>query len=451
MARAYVVAAAVAALSAPAVATAGQATCSNPGLPVGATASSELAPGRLTVGLTTGLLPVRDRELLDDTRGAVHADSRLLLVETRLSAELALRPWLAIGVAVPYRIVDVDVTYRDPVTGAEVAPASATIHARDEQLRGLGDPSLLVHLAREVGAFRLHARVGASIPVGRTEDNPFLLGMIGQEHQHIQLGTGTVVPIVAVEAQRPVGPATLTAWALAQPSLYENAEGFRAADRASLGLTASTSLGRRAWTLSLAAEVHHETAEEWSGVVYEGEGNAGRTDVLAGAAAAWRVAPGLALTADVKVPVYTRIVGSQLEYPAVIALGVAGTFDLVRPPSWRGLDQAVTGPAGSATPLAPVAGRITVHDLWAAWCAPCSELDRRLEALARRYPDRLAVRKLDVVDPDSEAWKAYLAPGGFALPHIKVYGDDGTLLFERTASPAELVRAIEDVVRGRAP
>jgi hypothetical protein len=35
----------------------------------------------------------------------------------------------------------------------------------------------------------------------------------------------------------------------------------------------------------------------------------------------------------------------------------------------------------------------------------------------------------------------------FDLPHLKVYGTDGKLLWERTAPPAELAAEVEKVVR----
>jgi hypothetical protein len=55
--------------------------------------------------------------------------------------------------------------------------------------------------------------------------------------------------------------------------------------------------------------------------------------------------------------------------------------------------------------------------------------------------------KLDVVDSDSAAWAKYIAPGGFDMPHVKVHGKGGTLVFERSAPPLELVRAIEALLR----
>lgn len=424
---------------------AGQLTCSNPGVPVGAAASGDLVPGRLTLNLATSLLQVQgDQVLVEDNRPVRYA-SDLVLVESRLSAEYALRPWLALGAALPYRLVDLDVAHLDPDTGMPV-PASS-IHARTETLRGLGDPSLTAHLAREVGAYRLHARLGTSVPLGATVEDPFLLGQIGEAHQHVQFGTGTFVPFAAFEVQRAFGPATAALWGLAHVSLYENGEGFRPGHRLSGGLSASTSSLLRGWTFGAAAEVHGETAERWDGIVYTDEGNTGRVDVMAGASAAWRPLPGLAVVVDAKLPVYSHVSGSQLDYGLVAGLGIAATFDVGPRASYRGADHGVAGPAGAAAELVPVPGRITVFDLWAAWCAPCRDLDGRLAALARAHPERLAVRKLDVVDPDSAAWRRHLAPGAFDLPHVKVYGADGTLLFERTAPPAELARAIEALLK----
>ena len=102
-------------------AEAGQATCSNPGLPVGASASSDLLPGRLTLGLTTGLLLVNGSEVVIENAGRIRYDSQLALSETRLSAEYALTPWLAVGGALPFRIVDIGVAYFDPASGVVLA------------------------------------------------------------------------------------------------------------------------------------------------------------------------------------------------------------------------------------------------------------------------------------------------------------------------------------------
>lgn len=429
---------------------AGQATCSNPGLPVGASASSDLLPGRLTVGLTMGLLVIDGSEVVVENAGRIRYDSSLALLETRLSASYALTSSIAFGAALPYRVVDVGVDYFDPATGAPV-PAGSSIHVRDERLTGLGDPSLHVHGAREVGSVRLHARLGSTLPLGSTVENPYLLGAIGQEHQHVQLGTGTAIPFGVVEVQRGFGQGDLSitgaAFAAAFVSLYENDEGYKAGHRISGGVSASSSFGLRAFTFGLAAEVHGETAETWDGIEYADEGNNGRIDTLVGGSFAWRPIPQLAIVADAKFPVHSKVYGTQLDYGPVFGLGVIGTFETRGKPSYRGADVAVVGPAGTASPLVPVPQKITVFDLWADWCAPCRELDERLADLARRYPDRIAIRKLDVTDTDSAAWLTYLQPGNFDLPHVKVHGEGGALVFEKSAPPIELVRAIEALLR----
>ncbi len=427
-------------------AQAGQATCSNPGLPIGAGASSDLLPGRLTLSLTTGLLLLDGSEVVIENAGRIRYDSSLSLFETRLSASYALTSSIAIGGALPYRVDDVGVEYFDPATGAPVASASS-IHIRDERLTGFGDPSLHVHGAREVGALRFHVRLGATLPLGATVENPHLLGSIGQEHQHVQLGTGTVVPFGVIEAQHRFGDGaraiTGAAFAAAFLSLYENDEGYQAGHRISGGLSASSSFGLRSLSFSIAAEVHGERAERWDGLEYPEEGNTGRIDTLVGGSIAWRPIPQLAIAFDAKVPVYSKVYGTQLAYGPVLGVGVIGTFETRNKPSYRGADVASVGPPGSASPLVAVPGKITVFDLWADWCAPCRELDERLADLARRYPDRIAIRKLDVVDSDSAAWATYIAPGNYDMPHVKVHGRDGALLFERSAPPLELVRAIE--------
>ncbi|HUS28442.1 MAG TPA: thioredoxin family protein [Kofleriaceae bacterium] len=402
-------------------------------------------PGRLSLSLTNALLPIHSVETLDEAMGPVVYDERLVFWETRLAAEYTLTRSLAVGAAFPYRVVDVDVANSDPATGDPITVTN--VHARNETLTGVGDPSVSAHLATDAAGLHVHARIGTSLPLGRTEEDPHLLGSLGQEHEHIQLGTGTFIPFVSVEAQRGFGKVVGAAWALAHLSLYDNDHGYRAGDRYSGGLTAASGLGLRRWTFGVALEGHGETGETWQGVVHRDEGNAGRFDLMAGANVAWRPVDHLAVILDAKLPVYTYVDGPQLDYGLIVGIGIAATFDLKPRASWHGLDEKVVADAGVAAELVPVPGKITVFDLWAEWCAPCRELDDRLAAIARAHPDKLAVRKLDVVDTDSAAWERYMAPKQFDLPHVKVYGADGALLFERSAPPAELARAVEEVLR----
>ncbi len=70
-----------------------------------------------------------------------------------------------------------------------------------------------------------------------------------------------------------------------------------------------------------------------------------------------------------------------------------------------------------------VAGKVTVFDFYADWCAACREVDLHAYQLLNERDD-LAFRKLNVVDWDSALAKRYLAkvPN---LPYVIVYGRDG--------------------------
>jgi hypothetical protein len=61
-----------------------------------------------------------------------------------------------------------------------------------------------------------------------------------------------------------------------------------------------------------------------------------------------------------------------------------------------------------------------------------------------RHPADLAVRKVDVSDPDSPVSRKYI--GDYTLPHLKVFGRDGVLLWERSAAPLVLTGDVEKAI-----
>jgi hypothetical protein len=255
-------------------------------------------------------------------------DQRFWIAELRLVGEYAATGWLSVELQLPVRLSATSIIYRR-LDGTPFTPETPDIHHRNETLVGIGDPWLSARGRLTVGGFLLSAQLGLTLPLGRTETNPFALGRAGLAHQHTQFGTGTFDPLVGLEASRPFDPFVGRAYGLAQLSLYENSKGFQAGSRFTGGVGLDW---RVAPPLQLGAtgEVMTELPERWDGRV-EQDGNLGRTDVLVGLLAKWTLGATSALL-SVRVPVYQHFIvehheGGQLRYPAIVLLSVQHVLD----------------------------------------------------------------------------------------------------------------------------
>lgn len=72
-----------------------------------------------------------------------------------------------------------------------------------------------------------------------------------------------------------------------------------------------------------------------------------------------------------------------------------------------------------------VDGKFVLFDFYADWCGPCRALEPQLLELAGRYADRLALRKVDVINWDSEVARQYRIS---SIPYMVLYGPDGAKL-----------------------
>jgi thiol-disulfide isomerase/thioredoxin/copper chaperone CopZ len=68
-----------------------------------------------------------------------------------------------------------------------------------------------------------------------------------------------------------------------------------------------------------------------------------------------------------------------------------------------------------------VADKFTVFDVYADWCGPCRDVDKKLREIVAKRPD-VAVRKLSVVDFDSPLAQEL---GIEMLPHLVVFSPQG--------------------------
>ena len=243
----------------------------------------------------------------------------LTFSEASLTAAVGIARHLGIEAVAPFRHVISRVRFLDDQR-MPLARPQGDIHHRNETLVGPGDPWLMLHAGAPRGAWTLAARAGVTLPLGRTEPNPFTLADLGLPHEHIQFGTGTWDPVVGVAAGRRFGAVGFTVSGLARLVLAQNSHGYQAGHRYYGEATASRRLAGK-WSASLGLLAAREQAERWDGRVRTEEGNIGRTDVLVAAGVGRGIGGAGSVSLTAKVPVLTRSKGSQVSYPVIISVG----------------------------------------------------------------------------------------------------------------------------------
>jgi hypothetical protein len=253
-----------------------------------------------------------------------------LMAESVFDASLGITPWLAIDTRWSLRVADVNPTYSELDGTPKEVPDD--IHHQDETLVDVTDPWLLGRLASVQGNLVGVLRMGASFPVGRREPDPYALGREGKSHEHLQAGTGTVVPIVGFGVAYTVGrgtnvPVTLGLGGIGFFSAYENDEGFQAPVRlyASHRVAVSFLDGR----LSPFAEgtLAHEGEEFWNGEVGL-EGSNVRTEVYVGGGLEYRFYDAWAVEPTTRARVATLTDAPSFKSFGIFSLSVSTGFDL---------------------------------------------------------------------------------------------------------------------------
>lgn len=315
------------------------AGCRNPNMPVTRVESVHLGQGEFRASASLGATGIHvtheagcaDLAACDEqpVQPLYLHDQRIFPGELRAIGELGMTASLGVEVQVPLRLVHASIEYTTP-DRQPYEPLNPGIHHRDETLFGLGDPWLLGRWAGQLGGLMVSARAGFSIPLGSTEPNPFVLGDSGTRHQHIQFGSGTFEPILAVDFSKPLGPWLYLAYAQGQMALYENGHGFQSGMKTSGGVQA----GRRIWrtvTGALGLETLHEGPERWDGKIRQ-DGSLGRTEVLLTLSLVQAFRTG-SLGLSARVPVYRDIVEGDeppgtLSSPLMLGLSASRTFSV---------------------------------------------------------------------------------------------------------------------------
>lgn len=130
----------------------------------------------------------------------------------------------------------------DPATAAEQDDMvrNLNIHHPTATLDGVSDASLLA-ATRKFSVFGdadvLAVAFGLSIPIGKTEENPYTLGSAGLAHQHMQFGTGTFNPLLeAFYVKRLSESTSVSINLVGKAPLYENSKGYKGSAEVSSGV-----------------------------------------------------------------------------------------------------------------------------------------------------------------------------------------------------------------------
>lgn len=256
-----------------------------------------------------------------------HVD--LFMTDVTFDASYGVAPWLAVEARLAVRAVDVTPTYTEQDGTPKLVPND--IHHHDETLIGVTDPWLVLRFGAAWGKLITGARLGVTLPLGRTEEDPYQLGAEGKRHQHIQFGTGTFVPVVGIEASYALESLELSVAALGFFSVYENKKGFWAPSRYFLNVRATLPLREGKVRPYIAMDMPHETLELWGGAPGL-EGSNVRTEILFGGGLAWRFYAPWTAEVGVRARVASLTDAATFNYPGIFQLGLATEIDIARDP-----------------------------------------------------------------------------------------------------------------------
>ncbi len=233
-----------------------------------------------------------------------------------------------IGLQVPLDLKDSKISYL-LMNGEEFDPPYGDFHHRNETLFAPGDTQLMVGWNGTIPGrpILFGFNVGAALPTGKTEEDPFKAVAQEEPHQHLQFGNGTVDPIVAVLFIAGGKELGLLARASGRFPLYANKKGYQGSTAVSVAVGPTLRLPKQARTVQLAlyGEFHWLSPELWDGEPGE---NSGLLAAGLRLGVNWNITPRLAIQANMLARVFEHSFGAQFKRPITLTLGVSGFLNL---------------------------------------------------------------------------------------------------------------------------
>ncbi len=233
----------------------------------------------------------------------------------------------------PYFIKDQTASTKVNPTATDIEQAASIrngfIHHRTETYRGFSDPELSFGW-RKTDLFGtgsvMRVALGFTVPVGDTEEDPWVLGGAGQEHLHIQFGNGTFDPLLEFYLGKPINQKW--AWNIytkARLPFYHNSKGYRGFSE----ITASprlTCLVNKDLSLSAGFVGQYLGYGDW-----EESGrdeNTGQFTLLGSLSAGYKINATTTASASVLLPIYSKTFADEdvLDPTPVFSLSVGYSF-----------------------------------------------------------------------------------------------------------------------------
>jgi hypothetical protein len=251
-----------------------------------------------------------------------------LMEEFRLHVSYRILERLEVQTSLPIRHTIIEAGFSD--ANGDPLPGFESIHHRTETLFGIGDMgvglSYTVLLPSQDLPMSVSISLGATLPSGDIEPDPFKAGEVGQEHQHIFFGTGTVNPMFGLDLSYDLGPLRLHSSTRADVPISSNQEGYTAPATFSSDLLAVISTPVEGLHPIAGMAVFQQWPAQWGDQPAK---NSGRTDFLLNAGISWQPTSGIYTSFLVKVPLVIESQGGQLEIPVLLQASIGGYFNVL--------------------------------------------------------------------------------------------------------------------------
>ena len=251
-----------------------------------------------------GIDPVGNVITVPDFSHAVSLDYHRFEVEIRYSFADQWEAWFR----VPYEIKNQSVEIVVPSSASPAEQAAmlrnGEIHHRDRVYRNITDLHLLFAHQKynwlSDGDFFV-VSAGSTLPTGKTEDDPFTLADLGDEHLHIQFGTGTIDALLELNYLRPIGTQLfLGTYIAGRYPFYTNSKGYKGPPELTAALNGRYRVSRR---LSLKARgiFFLQGYGKWSGAR---DINSGLISLAGGLGISMNLGSSATIGADLRLPLH---------------------------------------------------------------------------------------------------------------------------------------------------